>query len=171
MRMRHLISRGLFAAAAVWLAGCGAPSEAPNKLVIWHQKTGAERVFFERAVEEYNRDSAGDRIVALYREGEELRNSYVIAAVAGQGPDLVFGPSDNVVMFAQTKTVRPWDELFEPAFFETFTENGIVRWSDHPWLIADQIGNQLMLVCDRQAVDRAPATLDELIETGKNLTR
>ena len=171
MSTSHLIHCGLIAAATLWLAGCGAPGEAPDKLVIWHQKTGAERVFFERAVEQYNRESTGDRIVALYREGEELRNSYVIAAVAGQGPDLVFGPSDNVVMFAQTKTIRSWDEVFENTFLETFTEKGVVRWGERPWLIADQIGNQLMLVCDRQALDRAPATLDELIETGERLTR
>jgi maltose-binding protein MalE len=169
MRTRHFIFRGLFATAAAWLAGCGAPHEAPDKLVIWHQKTGAERVFFEQAIEDYNRDNPGAEVAALYREGEELRNSFVIAAVGGQGPDLVFGPSDNVAMFAQTKTIRPWDEVLERNFCDSFTEEGVVRWQGRPWLIADQIGNQLMLVCDRQAMARAPATLDELVEMGSRL--
>jgi len=169
MRTRHLILRGLSAAAALWLAGCGAPRGEADNLVIWHQKTGAERVFFEQAIEKYNRDNPGARVVALYREGEELRNSFVIAAVGGQGPDLVFGPSDNVAMFAQTKTIRPWDEVLGKDFDRSFTEEGVVRWEGRPWLIADQIGNQLMLVCDRQAVERAPATLDELVEMGSRL--
>ena len=169
MRTRHFILRGLFATAAAWLAGCGLPRDAPDKLVIWHQKTGAERVFFEQAIEDYNRDNPGAEVAALYREGEELRNSFVIAAVGGQGPDLVFGPSDNVAMFAQTKTIRPWDEVLERDFCDSFTEEGVVRWQGRPWLIADQIGNQLMLVCDRQAMERAPATLDELVEMGSRL--
>lgn len=168
--MRTLILRGLLVAVVAWITGCGAPRERPDKIVIWHQKTGAERVFFERAVEEYNRNNPGDRVVALYREGEELRNSFVIAAVAGQGPDLVFGPSDNVAILARTKTIRPWDEIFGKGFFDSFTGEGIVRWNDRAWLVADQIGNQLMLVCDRQAMDHAPATLDELVGMGEQLT-
>lgn len=169
MRTRQFILRGLFAATAAWLAACGGQRETPDKLVIWHQKTGAERVFFEQAVEDYNNDNPGAEVVALYRDGEELRNSFVIAAAAGQGPDLVFGPSDNVAMFAQTKTIRPWDEILAKNFSKAFTEEGVVRWEDRPWLIADQVGNQLMLVCDRQAMERAPATLDELVEMGSRL--
>jgi maltose-binding protein MalE len=72
-------------------------------------------------------------------------------------------------MFAQTKTIRPWDEVLEGDFCDSFTEEGVVRWQGRPWLIADQIGNQLMLVCDRQAMERAPATLDELVEMGSRL--
>jgi len=169
MRTRQFILRGLFAATAAWLAGCGGPRETPDKLVIWHQKTGAERVFFEQAIEDYNNDNPGAEVVALYREGEELRNSFVIAAVGGQGPDLVFGPSDNVAMFAQTRTIRPWDEILGENFSDAFTEEGVVRWEGRPWLIADQIGNQLMLVCDRQAMERAPATLDELVKMGSRV--
>jgi maltose-binding protein MalE len=170
MRARQLIFRGLIAAAAVWAGGCGGPRGTADQIVIWHQKTGAERVFFERSVQEYNRANPGERITALYREGEELRNSFIIAAVAGQGPDLVFGPADNVAVFAQTKTIRRWDEIFGAEFLAAFTKDGVVNWGGKPWLLADQIGNQLMLVCDRQAVERAPQTLDELIETGKQLT-
>ncbi|MBJ7258682.1 MAG: extracellular solute-binding protein [Chthoniobacterales bacterium] len=170
MRARTLISRGLLAAAAACIAGCSPPRETSDKIVVWHQKTGAERVFFERAVEAYNRNNPGEQIKALYREGEELRNSFVIAAVAGQGPDLVFGPADNVAVFAQTKTIRPWDEVLGREFLGLFTEEGVVRWGGHPWLVSDQIGNQLMLVCDRRAVERAPGTLDELVAMGRDLT-
>ena len=160
------------AAAALLLAGAGCtpPREAPDRVVIWHQKTGAERVFFEEAVAEYNRRNPDERVVALYREGEELRNSFIIAAVAGQGPDLVFGPSDNVAVFAGTRVIRPLDALLGPEFFDRFTDDGVVRWKAQPWMVADQIGNQLMLVYDRQMVDRPPETLDELVSLGKELT-
>lgn len=170
MRLPKTLQR---AAAAVLLlagAGCSPPREAPDRVVIWHQKTGAERAFFEEAVEAYNRRHPGECVVALYREGEELRTSFIIAAVAGQGPDLVFGPSDNVAVFAATRVVRPWDALLGPEFFDRFTADGIVRWEGQPWMVADQIGNQLMLVYDRRMVGRPPETLDELIALGRQLT-
>jgi ABC-type glycerol-3-phosphate transport system substrate-binding protein len=169
MSARALFLRVLLAAAL--LAGaCSPPREAANRVVIWHQKTGAERAFFEEIVAEYNRANPGETVKAVYREGEELRNSFIIAAVAGQGPDLVFGPADNVAVFAGTKAIRPWSDLFGENFFDDFTEQGVVRWEDRPWLLADQTGNQLMLVYDRQAVASAPATLDELVAMGQELT-
>ena len=155
---------------ALLAAGCSPPRERANELVIWHQKTGAEREFFEDVIEEYNRRHPAEELVALYREGEEMRNAFIIAAVAGQGPDLVFGPADNVAVFAETGVIRPWDEVLAPDFLARFTGEGVVRWKDKPWLVADQIGNQLMLVYDRQAVAEPPETLGELIELGRNAT-
>jgi len=139
-------------------------------VAIWHQKTGAERAFFEMAVQEYNRRNPAEPIFALYREGEKMRNAFIIAAVAGQGPDLVFGPADNVAVFAEARVLRPWNEVLTPDFLAQFTEEGIVSWDGKPWLLADQIGNQLMLVYDRQTVTKPPATLGELIEFGRALT-
>lgn len=157
-------------AMALGVAACSPPREDPHRVVIWHQKTGAERTFFEEIVGEYNRRHPGDQLVALYREGEEMRNAFIIAAVAGQGPDLVFGPADNVALFAGTRVLRPWDEVLPEDFLGKFTEEGIVEWEGKPWLIADQIGNQLMLVYDRQMVTKPPETLGELVALGRDLT-
>lgn len=170
MRLPKILQRAAAAVLLLAVVGCSPPREAPDRVVIWHQKTGAERVFFEEAVETYNRLHPDERVVALYREGEELRNSFIIAAVAGQGPDLVFGPSDNVAVFAATRVIRPWDALLGTEFFDRFTDDGVVRWEGQPWMVADQIGNQLMLVYDRQMVGRPPETLEELIVLGKKLT-
>jgi maltose-binding protein MalE len=153
------------------LPACTPPQERPDEVVVWHQKTGAERTFFERAVAEYNRRTPQERLVALYREGEEMRNAFIIAAVAGQGPDLVYGPADNVALFAGTRVIRPWDEAVGPEFLDAFTADGIVRWEGRPWLVADQIGNQLMLVYDRREVAQPPRTLGDLVALGRALTR
>lgn len=171
MRFLFVLSR-CFAVALLIAAvtSCTPPRENPDRLVIWHQKTGAERAFFEEAVASYNSRHPQERVVALYREGEELRNSFIIAAVAGQGPDLVFGPSDNVALFADTRVIRPWNEVLDPAFVAKFTADGLVDWQGQTWMVADQIGNQLMLVYDRQVVTHPPQTLDELIELGRELT-
>jgi maltose-binding protein MalE len=162
MRLLHSL-RFLCCLLLLVPAACTPPREAPDRLVIWHQKTGAERTFFEEIIREYGRRNPGDKVTALYREGEELRNSFIIAAVAGQGPDLVFGPSDNVAIFARTRVIRPWDEVLDAGFLDRFTGDGIVHWEGNPWLVADQIGNQLMLVYNRRMVERPPATLGEVV--------
>lgn len=164
-----LLRRFLMCLLAAVLPACTPPRECPNEVVIWHQKTGAERLFFEEAVRAYNRRHPQDRLVALYREGEEMRNAFIIAAVAGQGPDLVYGPADNVALFAGTGVIRAWDEVVGPEMLDAFTDSGIVRWQGSPWLLADQIGNQLMLVYDRQAVPAPPDTLGDLVELGRKL--
>ena len=155
---------------ALFLAGCLPTRQDGKEVVIWHQKTGAERAFFEKAVEDYNNRNPREKISALYREGENMRNAFIIAAVAGQGPDLVFGPADNVAVFAEARVLRPWNDVLTPDFLARFTGEGIVSWDGIPFLVADQIGNQLMLVYDRQAVAKPPATLGELIESGRALT-
>ena len=169
MFLPRITHRWLALALLPLMAGCQPPREAPDRLVIWHQKTGAERVFFEEVIREYNRAHAPEEITAVYREGEEMRNSFIIAAVAGQGPDLIFGPADNVSLFAETKVIRPWNKVVGEDFFALFTADGVVRWKDRPWMVADQIGNQLMLVYDRQMVETPPETLDDLIAIGRKL--
>jgi len=98
-------------------------------------------------------------------------DDYVIAAVAGQGPDLIYGPADNVGVLVTTQTIRPLDEIFGPEFFNRFIPQGIVTWKGSRWLAADQIGNHLTLVYNPALVPNPPKTLKELIATGQWLTR
>ena len=138
---------------------------------IWHQKIGQERDLFNEFVRQYN-SAHPDRVIeALYKENEELRNLYVIAAVAGQGPDFIYGPADNVGVLVTTETIRPLDQIFDAKFFPRFTPQGLVDWHGSHWLAADQIGNHLTLVYNKALVPKPPATLDELIATGQRLTR
>lgn len=171
MRFPTILARVLAAALLALPASCTPPREAPDTVVIWHQKIGAERVLFEEVVRKYNLEHPGERVSTLYREGEGLRNSFIIAAVAGQGPDLVFGPADNVGIFAETRVVRPWDEVLDADFLGRFTGDGVVSWNGKPWLVADQIGSQLMIVYDRAAVRSPPRTLEELAASGRTLAR
>ena len=153
------------------LAGCKRPADTRVHVRIWHQKIGGERDLFNEFVRRYNA-AHPDRVVeTLYKENEELRNLYIIAAVAGQGPDLIYGPADNVGVLVTTKTIRPLDQIFGADFFARFTPEGVVDWTGSHWLAADQIGNHLTLVYNRALVPSPPRTLDELIAIGQRLTK
>lgn len=170
MRIPSIIARALAAAALASAVSCTPPREKPGEVVIWHQKEGADRELFEEAIERFNREHPAEHVTALFRNGEELRTSFIIAAVAGQGPDLVYGPSDNVALFAETRVIRSWDEVLDAEFLDRFTPEAVTHWHDRPWLVADQVGDQLMLVYDRQTVEQPPQTLDELVADGERLT-
>jgi maltose-binding protein MalE len=114
-------------------------------------------------------------VETLKKDPDELRNLYVIASVAGQGPDLVFGPADTVGVLVTTETIRPLDDVFpagpgEGSYLGRFVEEGIVRWNGRPWMLGDQVGNHLVLVCNRELVPEPPRTLEELVAVGKRLT-
>lgn len=168
---RRISGNALFLLFFALLAGCQRAPDTRTHVRIWHQKIGPERDLFEEVVRHYNATHPDRVVETLYKENEELRNLYVIAAVAGQGPDLLYGPADNVGVLVTTQTIRPLDQVFDTQFFGRFTSQGLVDWKGSHWLAADQIGNHLTLVYNRALGSKPPATLDELISVGQRLTR
>ena len=173
--MRRLLLGLACAILASLVTGCGAEDDRVH-LTIWHQKTGAERVFFDDVIARYNAQREDVVVEPLYRETEELRNLFVIAAVGGQGPDLIFGPADNVGVLALTETLMPLDEVLGDEALAQFSDDGIVRWSEAagaegpPWLVADQVGNHLVYVYNRELLPEPPETTDALVDALQRLT-
>ena len=152
------------------LAGCagasGPPPEGePVTIRIWHQKDAAERAFLENWVAEYNASQDSVQVEALYKETEELRNHYIFAAIGGKGPDLVFGPADNVGTLGVTETIRPLDGLLPASFLAGFDDDGLLRYDGKLVGIADQIGNHLTYVYNKELLPEPPETFEELLAT------
>lgn len=148
----------------------GPPAEGPVVISIWHQKDGGERVFFERQIAAYNAQQDSIRVEILYRETEELRNLFVIASVGGQGPDLIFGPSDNMSILAMTGSIRPITDVLETDYLTRFDSTGVLGWEGQQWLVADQVGNHLAFVYNRALLPEVPETWAELIPILQRLT-
>src|SRR4051794_34821404 len=103
---------GLLMAATVFTSACSKAVDSRQHVLIWHQKIGGERDLFNAQIARFNAAHPECVIDVLYKENEELRNLFVIAAVAGQGPDLIYGPADNVGVFVTTKTILPLEKVF-----------------------------------------------------------
>ncbi|WP_412068454.1 extracellular solute-binding protein [Rubrivirga sp. IMCC43871] len=161
---------------AAGLSACGAPTGPPPEgepvvVRIWHQKTSAERTFLEGWAAAYNARQDTVELVTLYKENEELRNHYVFAAIGGKGPDLVFGPADNMGTLGITETIRPLDGLVDADYLAGFTEDGRVMYDGQIYGLADQIGNHLTFVYNPALLAEPPATLAELAALGATHTR
>lgn len=153
------------------LAGCqGGPEGDRVRIRLWHQKLAGERALLNETVEGFNASQDEIYVETLYKENEELRNLFVTAAVGGQGPEIIYGPVDNLGLLTLTKTIRPLEDLFEPRFFEQFEDVGRIRLGDSTWIVADQIGNHLTFVYNKALLSEPPETFDEFIEIGKRIT-
>ena len=170
-RLLGALPVGALLAILLTFAGCGRSADTRPRIRIWHQKIGVEREMFFRHIREFNATHPDVLVETLYKEPEEMRNLFVIAAVAGQGPELIYGASDNVGILVTTQSLLPLESVFSPEFFERFIPPGLVEWKGQRWLVADQLGNHLTLVYNKELVPEPPETLDELVTLGRSLTQ
>lgn len=111
----------------------------------------------------------GIKVQELFKETETLRSAYVVGAMAGQGPDLVYGPSDPVGIYEATKSIRPLEDLLAPEYLSGFDSISLLRYQGHLYQIADKIGNHLALVYNKKYVQKPPQTDLELIDLCKSI--
>lgn len=155
--------------SALLVGGCARDKGAANRIVIWHQMRPDEQVVLHRQLARYMEKHPGIRIEELFKETEMLRSAYVVGALAGQGPDLVYGPSDPVGVYEATRSIRPLEDLFPQSYLSQFDSTSLLWYHGHLYQIADKIGNHLALVYNKKYVQKPPETDKELIDLCKNI--
>ena len=130
-------------------------------LQLWHQMLPEDRALLARVVAEYVARHDSLRVDVVYKETEELRSSFQSAALAGFGPDLIYGPSDQVGPFATMGFIRELDDVLPPERLLELDSVAIVRRQGHIYQLADRVGNHLTLVYNTKLVPVPPQTTDE----------
>jgi len=156
------------------LGSCGGESN-PNEIIIWTQMRSEGRDILQSRLDEYMRLNPELTILQTYYETEEMRSNFIFSALGKGGPDLVFGPADNVGPLAAIDVLQPLEEIFPDPFFVDFVPDAsvwrTVRGEKHMFMIADRIGNHLALCYNKALVPEPPRTMSELFRIGKELTR
>lgn len=158
-----------FPVVILLLAACR-PSHDPNRIVVWHQMRVDERVVLEGQIRRFMASHPGIRVEAIYKETEELRSGFIVAAIAGQGPDLVYGPSDQIGPFHVMGIIEPLESFFDSAYRSRFNPKGLTWYKGHLYQLADKLGNHLTLVYNKQLLLEPPASDEDLIRVAKRLT-
>jgi maltose-binding protein MalE len=133
--------------------------------------TTVERNVLDSQLQKFKEKNPDVKVSYIYYETEELRSNFQIAALGGSGPDIVYGPSDQVGPFETMKIIKPLEELFDKEYLSKFSDMALTWYKGHLYQIADQIGNHLTLVYNKLLVSNPPKTTSELIEIGKELTK
>jgi len=145
----------------------GSPKTVIN---IWHQMLYENRKVLREVCDGYEHNNLDIEINLTYRETEELRSSYQAAAMGGSGPELIYGPSDQVGPFSVMGIIQPLDDLLPHAYFNQFVKNAIVQSDSQIWMVGDVVGNHLMLIYNKDLISSPPDNTTELIEIGKQMT-
>jgi maltose-binding protein MalE len=179
--MSRTLATRLATAAACLLGltlavGC-APKKAgnaagkPATIVVWSQMDPQERGRFERNIAVFQKSHAGVVIQNVPYDTENLRQQFQTQAGAGSGPQVIFGPSDQVGPLSLLELIQPLDQVMPAGFFDRFVPQALDTLNGHVWQAPDQVGNHLMLVYNKKLVPVPPQTSEEFIAIAKKLTK
>ncbi len=160
----------LLALTPVLHSGCARRADDLVRITIWHQDRIDVRLVLEKQIARFMAIHPGVKVEQLFKETEELRSGFIIAALAGQGPEIVYGPSDQVGPFEAMNIILPLEGMFDSAYCASFDPRAMTWYHGHLYQVADKLGNHLTLVYNRKLVPVPPATDEELIAMGKRLT-
>ena len=141
--------------------GCAPKKSAsgPAKIVIWSQMDPEERARFEKNIAAYQAAHPGVTIENVPYDTENLRQQFQTAAAGGGGPQLIFGPSDQVGPLSLLELIRPLDETMPKGFFDRFVPQALDTLNGHLWAAPDQVGNHLLLCYNKKLVPVPPERL------------
>ena len=162
------VSTVILAAGIVSLSGCTRQDD-PSRIVIWHQMRPDEQKILQRQLRQFMSRHSDLKVEEMFKETETLRSAYVVGALAGQGPDLVYGPSDPVGVYVTTKSILPLENVLPRAFLAAFDSSSLLRYQGHLYQVADKIGNHLALVYNKKYIQKPPETEIELIRISKEI--
>lgn len=156
-----------------WTIGCGGqPKKAagPITISIWEQMDPKEVERFQKHLAAYMAAHPNIKIEESHFNTEDLRSQYQNAANAGGGPDLVYGPSDQVGPFSVLKIISPVETLVPADILAKFHRAAFDTLDGHIWALPDQIGNHLVLVYNKDLVPQPPADFDALVAEARKQT-
>jgi arabinogalactan oligomer/maltooligosaccharide transport system permease protein len=130
-----------------------------------------DRTLLAKVVAVYEKAHPNVHVELIYKETEELRSAFQSASLAGLGPDLIYGPSDQVGPFATMGFVRELDDVIPAARIPELDSRAAVTFKGHIYQLADRVGNHLTLVYNTKLVPVPPQNTDELIRIGKEVTK
>jgi maltose-binding protein MalE len=174
MRLSKSLALVALLACGVVLAlqwtGCRRHDDGRIRITMWHQDRIDVRLILQRQLDRFMQLHPEVRVEQLFKETEELRSGFIIAALAGQGPEIVYGPSDQVGPFEIMKIILPLEDVFEKEWLAQYDPRALTWYKGHLYQVADKLGNHLTLVYNKKLVPVPPTTDEELVEIGRKLT-
>ncbi len=157
-------------ALLMFLCGCAA-HDSRTVITIWHQSRPTEKKFLEHEIVEFEQANPQIHVRALYKETEELRSGFQAAALAGGGPELIYGPSDVLGALQTMGVVQDMSPWFAKELRGDFVEGALTylpsakgEKKSELVQVADRFGNHLALVYNRHFIKEPPNTTDDLFK-------
>src|SRR5580765_2392837 len=136
---RRLLALGVFVIALV-ASACGGSTgtssgEPKADIQIYSQKDPGLENLLKQQITEFQGLHKTITVKVVHYETEQLRTNFQTAAIAHAGPELVYGPNDNIGPWVTLKVLQPIDTVMGQEFVKQFSPNaiGAVTYKGHPY--------------------------------------
>jgi maltose-binding protein MalE len=161
---RSLISASMLAVLLAGMLACSCSHvDRSRTVVVWEQMDPKEQELFDQHLLSFRAahpEFASFTIERVHYRTEDLRTQFQTAALAYGGPNLVYGPSDQLGPFSIMDLILPLDEFLGRPALARFDSLSLPILNGHVYGLPDQVGNHLILVANTALVDTIPTTTD-----------
>lgn len=169
--MKRTVKLMLLAVLSLLMLACGggkekaADSPSKTEIVLWEQMEPAVRTMYLELVDEFMAANPEVVVKVAHYSNEDLRTQFQNASLAGQGPDLVYGPNDNIGIFLVSDLIKPVTEVVTIDFLGKFDKNTLDtgQVNDMYYSLPEFNGNQIALLYNKDIIAEAPVAWDEFL--------
>lgn len=144
---------------------------ATTHIQLWHQMIYSHREVLKDVVKDFENKNPDVSVEVIYRETEELRSAFQSSAMGGSGPEIIFGPSDQVGPFATMGLIQNLDQYFSESELSEFDPLARVSLGNKLYMIGNSVGNFLMLIYNKKIIQNPPTDLESFLKIAKEQTR
>lgn len=123
MRYARFLMVGLLVVLMAGLLG-GVSAQSGSTLVLWHALQDAEADGALAILRAFEAANPGITVEAVYNPSNTLQDSYIAAAGAGEGPDLVLWANDAVGAWAQAGVILDISDWVDDELAAQVTDSG-----------------------------------------------
>ncbi|CAA7601476.1 Bacterial extracellular solute-binding protein [Acididesulfobacillus acetoxydans] len=168
----------LILALTTLLSGCGSgkaptPTSAASgsqvTLNLWEQMEQPVGKAFDAQMKIFEQENPGIKVNRVHYQTEDLRSQFQTAVLSGKGPELIYGPNDNMGPLSLGKLIIPLNQFMGQDFWKKF-DPGIldtVKIGNDIWAVPIVNGNNLSLLYNKKLVSKAPQSFNDIIALAK----
>lgn len=166
--MKNWVKVTSVAAMTMGLVACGGEKKADDEkkeIVVWEQMEPKGRDAFLSIVENFEKANPNIDVVVTHYQTEDLRTNFQNASLAGEGPDIVYGPNDNVGIFTISDLIKPVTDVLSPELIASIDKDALEagKIGGVAYQVPDMNGNQIALLYNKDMISEAPTTWDEFV--------
>ncbi len=138
---------------------------------IWEQMDPVAQKAFDEVHADFKAAYPLITIERAHYQPEDLRTNFLTSTVAGGGPDLVYGPSDNIGVFLIADVIQAVTGIVSDEFLAKIDAKALAdgEVNGENWSIPDIQGNQIALLYNKAYVQEAPTTWEELVKVASEI--
>ena len=164
---KSLLTTTFFLFLSLWVH---AQESEKTHLRLWHQLMYSHRTVQADLIKEFEKTNPDITVESSYWETEELRTKFQASALGGIGPEIIYGPSDQVGPFFTMDLLRPLNDLIDNDTLRDLDPASVISQKAKIYLVGDTNGNFLSLIFNKNLLPQAPISTDELLHQGQNWT-